>query len=96
MAAFSAFRLSCGAQLVVNEGDVELDAGRVARAAEFLGEELVALHLAHAHRAQQAGQRVDADHLDGLALLGKCGACDQQDGGSGNGFDGKFHWCLHG
>jgi len=58
------------AELVVDRGDLELDAGRVAGTTEFFSKELVTLHLVHTHGPKQAGQGSNTDHLDGLALLG--------------------------
>ena len=63
------------AELVVHAGDFKLDAGRVARSAEFICKELVALELAHADRAEQAGLRVDAHHLHHLTGQGAGGRC---------------------
>ena len=67
-------RLQCvqrlgGAQLVVDAGDLELHARRVAGRphVELLGEELVALELVAAHRGHQPRQGVDAHHLHRLA-----------------------------
>ena len=59
------------AELVVNRGNLKLDAGRVAGATEFFSEKLVALDLTDTDRPKQACQRVDPNHLDGLAFLRK-------------------------
>ena len=67
------------AQLVVDAGDFELHARRVAGTAELFSEELVALQLVDTDRAHQAALRVDADHFDDFALLrhGRTGTCHQ-------------------
>ena len=79
------------AQLVVNRRDFEVHTGRVALAAEFLGEEFVTLDLAHTHRPQQARQRIDANHLHGLTGLGKgCSSASHQRRG-GNQLHSQFH-----
>ena len=74
------------AELVVHTGDFKLDACGVARTAEFVGKELVALELAHADRAEQAGLCINAHHLDHLTGQGACGR-------SGLG-SSRFGWCL--
>ena len=63
------------AELVVHAGDFKLDAGRVARSAEFICKELVALELAHADWAEQTGLRINAHHLDHLTGQGASGCC---------------------
>ena len=78
-----------GAELVVHADHFELDAGRVALAAVFFGEKLVALELAHAHGAEQAGQGIDTNHLDGFTLLGEGASGAQNEHRSGGKFQRK-------
>ena len=86
----------CRAELVVDGGDLEFHAGRIASAAELLGKELVTFELTDADRSEQPGQRVDANHLDDLALLGK-GTTDAQDGSRDSyNFQGKLQFELLG
>ena len=61
-------RLECvqalgGAELVVHTDHFKLHTGWVAFVAVFFSEKLVALQLAHADGAEQAGQGVDTNHL---------------------------------
>jgi hypothetical protein len=60
-------------------------------APELLGEELVTLGLAHANRAEQTRQRVNANHLHDLALLGERHRHACQHDANGHSLHRKFH-----
>jgi hypothetical protein len=69
MAALSALRLSAGLSLLSMPLTSNFTPAGIARAAELLGDELVAFELVDADRPEQAAEGIDAHHLHRLALL---------------------------